>query len=140
MTNYNKDKNNETFNVIMRLLESGSISTLRQLEEAKAELIKTVEKCAKQILSQRNLADDFDPIQYIYASQVTVEVVDNQSKRHFSRTLPMVFEETDNGIILTGEDLTGQESKLVFLSEKGMRKIEELQGAGSDKPLCKHDI
>ncbi|OYP23551.1 hypothetical protein C8E03_102191 [Lachnotalea glycerini] len=75
-------------------------------------------------------------IDEITASKVTVEIIDKKTGKLFRRTLPMDYRETYTGIKLSGENLNGEPSDIVFFSEKGIAKLKDLSGQGSDNPSC----
>lgn len=78
-------------------------------------------------------------IDKIEADSVIVEVIDKHTGEMYRRTLPVIYLETDNGIILSGETMDGSPSQLNFLSEAALTKINELLGKGPDSPRCNHD-
>jgi hypothetical protein len=78
-------------------------------------------------------------VDYISAPNLVVEVLDAESGRLFRRYLELEFEENDNGIRLTGENMAGETAQLVFLSETALKKMRDLRGYGRDTPRCKEE-
>lgn len=72
----------------------------------------------------------------IFATQVTVEVVDKKTGKLFRRTLPITYIENYNGLKLSGENLKGELSEIVFFSETGIAKLKDLSGKGPDISPC----
>jgi hypothetical protein len=72
----------------------------------------------------------------IQADSVLLEITDSRTGEVFRRTLPLSYRETDNGIILTGENLSGKSSEIVFLSDGAFSKMRDITGSGSNKPRC----
>ncbi|MBS6398008.1 MAG: hypothetical protein KH452_12835 [Clostridiales bacterium] len=72
----------------------------------------------------------------IHASTVTLEVTDEATGKTFRRELPIDFYETANFLRLRGEDLNGSPSELVFVSDTGMRRLNDLMGNGPDEDPC----
>ncbi len=72
----------------------------------------------------------------IHASMVTLEVTDEATGETFRRELPIDFYETANFLRLKGEDLNGNPSELVFVSDTGMRRLKDLTGHGADSDPC----
>ncbi|NLT58286.1 MAG: hypothetical protein GXX99_04910 [Clostridiales bacterium] len=70
------------------------------------------------------------------ADNAVLEVIDRRSGRLVRRYLELGYQETANGILLSGESLSGQPAQLVYLSETAIGKIHELRGAGEDGPRC----
>ena len=72
----------------------------------------------------------------IHADMVTIEVTDEKSGQTFRRELPIDFYETANFLRLKGEDLNGNPSELVFLSDTGMDRLKGLLGKGPNEDPC----
>ena len=72
----------------------------------------------------------------ISAKEVTVEVVDEATGKIYRRTLPIDYYETANGLMLRGENLDGTISQLVFYTARGMQRMQDLTGGGSDEDPC----
>ena len=75
-------------------------------------------------------------LNYIAADSAVVEVVDNETGLCFRRELPLRYEETGNGVSLIGEDISGNDSQISFLSEAAYEKIKDMVGKGPDAPNC----
>ncbi len=74
----------------------------------------------------------------IEADSVIVEIVDNTTGRKYRREIPVHYLETDNGIILSGENIDGEPSEIVLLSDTAVSRINDLRGKGPDTPRCGH--
>jgi hypothetical protein len=68
---------------------------------------------------------------------VVLEVTDHRSGRLYRRYLELGYEENDNGIGLSGENIAGEAVRIVFLSDTALKKMNDLRGAGPDTPRCK---
>lgn len=72
----------------------------------------------------------------IHASIVTLEVTDEKTGQTFRRNLPIDFYENANFLRLSGEDVNGKPSELVFFSNTGMQRMRDLMGHGPDEDPC----
>lgn len=72
----------------------------------------------------------------ITAHVVTVEVRDETTGEVFRRELPIDFYENANLLRLSGENLDGSVSQLVFYSARGLERIRDLTGKGPDSDPC----
>ena len=72
----------------------------------------------------------------ITAHVVTVEVRDETTGEVFRRELPIDFYENANFLRLSGENLDGSVSQLVFYSARGLERIRDLTGKGPDSDPC----
>jgi hypothetical protein len=75
-------------------------------------------------------------IDHIAAPNLVVEVLDTESGGLFRRYLELEFDENDNGIRLIGENMAGEATQLVFLSEAALKKMRDIRGAGRNTPRC----
>ncbi|ANU78791.1 hypothetical protein ADH70_020485 [Blautia pseudococcoides] len=75
--------------------------------------------------------------EYIRASQVTVHVQDEAAGRIYSRLLPLTYRENSNGLVLRGENVSGEPSEIVFFSETAADKVSDITGQGEDHSPCK---
>lgn len=73
----------------------------------------------------------------ITAHQAVLQVEDASTGRLFTRLLPLSYTENSNGLTLDGEDAAGAPSRIVFLSETAVKKIDDVTGQGRDNPRCK---
>ncbi len=83
-------------------------------------------------------ADSFQSIEKIESPAVAVEVIDRETGMLFRRELPLNYLETDNGIILSGENSNGAPSTIAFLSDTALHRINDLRGKGPDEHACDH--
>lgn len=81
---------------------------------------------------------DRPPLAHIQASEVRLVVTDRHSGRTFQRQLPLDYEETANGVTISGETYAGQPVQIAFLSEFAVEKLRDLQGSGANRPRCQH--
>lgn len=72
----------------------------------------------------------------IIASTVTVEVTDQRTGKVYRRELPIDFYENANFLKLSGENLDGSVSQLVFYSSRGLERMKDLTGKGADHDPC----
>ncbi len=72
----------------------------------------------------------------ITASTITVEVKDEATGKVYRRELPVDFYENANFLRLSGENLDGSTSQLVFYSARGLERIRDLTGKGADHDPC----
>lgn len=72
----------------------------------------------------------------IVADMVTVEVKDKLTGKVYRRELPIDFYENANLLKLSGENLDGSTAQLVFYSERGIQRLEDLTGKGADSDPC----
>lgn len=77
-------------------------------------------------------------VDVLEANEAVVEFWDRNTGKLFRRTLPLNCLETANGIVLSGETMDGQPSKIAFLSEAALQKIHDLIGKGADVPHHDH--
>lgn len=73
----------------------------------------------------------------IESENAVVEIIDKNTGMLYRRYLELRFHENSNGIIIEGENLSGEKSQIVFLSNSAIVKIKELHGEGPDEPRCK---
>ena len=72
----------------------------------------------------------------ITARSVIVDVKDETTGETFRRELPIDFYENANFLRLSGENLDGSLSQLVFYSARGLERIRDLTGKGPDFDPC----
>ena len=77
-----------------------------------------------------------DKIFEITAKEVTIQVKDERTGEQYSRTLPIDYYENANVLKLSGENLDGSSSSIVFYSVGGMEKLKDLTGKGVDHDPC----
>ena len=70
-----------------------------------------------------------DEVFEITAKEVTIQVRDERTGVEYSRTLPIVLK-------LSGENLDGSSSSIVFYSARGMERLKDLTGKGADHDPC----
>ena len=77
-----------------------------------------------------------DKICEITAKEVTIQVKDERTGEQYSRTLPIDYYENANVLKLSGENLDGSSSSIVFYSVRGMERLKDLTGKGVDHDPC----
>lgn len=77
-----------------------------------------------------------DKIFEITAKEVTIQVKDERTGEQYSRTLLIDYYENANVLKLSGENLDGSSSSIVFYSVRGMEKLKDLTGKGADHDPC----
>ena len=77
-----------------------------------------------------------DTIFEITAKEVTIQVKDERTGEQYSRTLPIDYYENANVLKLSGENLDGSSSSIVFYSVRGMERLKDLTGKGVDHDPC----
>lgn len=87
-------------------------------------------------ITETALQETYKSTDAIQAPNAVVEVIDEETGQLIRRYLELTYQENSNGLRLIGEDLAGQESQIVFLSETAIAKMQELQGNGADEPSC----
>ena len=72
----------------------------------------------------------------LIADTVTVEVKDPKTGKVYRRELPIDYYENANFLKLSGEQLDGSLSQLVFYTGRGIERIKDLTGKGPDHDRC----
>ena len=72
----------------------------------------------------------------ITAHTVSIEVQDEATGQVFRRELPIDYYENANFLRLSGENLDGSLSQLVFYSARGIERMKDLTGKGPDHDRC----
>lgn len=72
----------------------------------------------------------------LIAHEVTVEIKDEATGKVFRRELPINYYENANILKLSGENLDGSVSQLVFYSSRGLERLKDLTGKGPDHDRC----
>ena len=80
-----------------------------------------------------------DKIFEITAKEVTVQVKDERTGVVYSRTLPIDYYENANVLKLSGENLDGSSSSIVFYSARGIERLKDLTVPSLDSELCVED-
>ena len=75
-------------------------------------------------------------INQITSPNIVAEVIDEKTGLLFRRYLEIEYNENSNGLMISGENIKGEKSEIVFLSETAVSRISELKGSGSDNPHC----
>jgi hypothetical protein len=74
----------------------------------------------------------------ITAPNAVIEVIDERSGKLYRRYLELGYEENDNGIRLSGENIAGEEVHIAFLSDTALLKMKQLRGGGPNESPCTH--
>ncbi len=72
----------------------------------------------------------------ITAHEVTVEVRDEKTGEVYRRELPIDYYENANFLRLSGENLDGSLSQLVFYTPRGIERVKDITGKGPDHDRC----
>lgn len=72
----------------------------------------------------------------ITAHEVTVEIKDEKTGEIYRRELPIDYYENANFLKLSGENMDGSVSQLVFLSARGIERVKDITGKGPDHDRC----
>ena len=72
----------------------------------------------------------------ITAHEVTVEVRDEKTGEVYRRELPIDYFENANFLRLSGENLDGSLSQLVFYTPRGIERVKDITGKGPDHDRC----
>ena len=72
----------------------------------------------------------------LIADTVTVEVKDPKTGKVYRRELPIDYYENANFLKLSGENLDGSLSQLVFYTGRGIERTKDLTGKGPDHDRC----
>ena len=72
----------------------------------------------------------------IIAHEVTIEVRDENTGEVFQRDLPIDYFENANFLRLSGENLDGSLSQLVFYTPRGIERVKDVSGKGPDHDRC----
>ena len=72
----------------------------------------------------------------ITATMVTVEVQDAYTGKVYRRELPIDYYENANFLKLSGENMDGSVSQLVFYTPRGIQRVKDLTGKGADHDNC----
>ncbi len=80
-----------------------------------------------------------DLLECIEADRVTIEVADKVTGRIFRREVPLHYLENHNGLMLSGENPSGESVQIAFLSDAALDKMKDLLGQGPDQPRCGHE-
>ena len=77
-----------------------------------------------------------DKIFEITAKEVTIQVKDERTGEQSRRTHPIDYYENANVLKLSGENLDGSSSSIVYYSVRGMERLKDLTGKGVDHDPC----
>ncbi|MBQ5427811.1 MAG: hypothetical protein IIW12_07535 [Oscillospiraceae bacterium] len=72
----------------------------------------------------------------ISATMVTVEVRDDRTGKVYRRELPIDYYETANFLKLSGENMDGSVSQIVFFTPRGVERVKDITGKGLDHDRC----
>ena len=70
------------------------------------------------------------------ADSVIVEITDAATGKVFRRELPIDYFENANFLRLSGENLDGSVSQLVFYTPRGIERVKDIIGKGPDHDRC----
>ena len=67
------------------------------------------------------------------ADSVIVEVTDPKTGKVYRRELPIDYYENANFLRLSGENLDGSLSQLIFYTARGIERMQDITGRGADR-------
>ncbi|MBQ6465398.1 MAG: hypothetical protein IJJ43_03935 [Oscillospiraceae bacterium] len=70
------------------------------------------------------------------ADSVIVEITDKATGKVYRRELPIDYFENANFLRLSGENLDGSLSQLVFYTPRGIQRVKDITGKGPDEDPC----
>ena len=79
---------------------------------------------------------DEEKVFELAADTVTVEITDRATGQVYRRELPIDYYENANFLRLRGESFTGAMAELVFLTGRGVERVQDLTGRGADHDAC----
>jgi hypothetical protein len=82
------------------------------------------------------MSEGKDELFEIIADTFTVEVTDPRTGKVYRRELPIDYYENANVLKLSGENLDGSLSQLIFYSARGVERVKDLTGKGADHDPC----
>ena len=72
----------------------------------------------------------------LVADSVIVEVTDPQTGKVYRRELPIDYYENANFLRLSGENIDGSLSQLIFYTTRGIERMQDITGRGADHDAC----
>lgn len=95
-------------------------------------------KLARQLTDATSdlLSADAPAPERLTAVNAAVEIIDEKTGHLYRRYLELAYDETDNGLRLFGDDISGSPVQIVFLSNTALERIHDLQGKGRDSARC----
>ncbi|MGN1033007.1 MAG: hypothetical protein ACI4PU_06055 [Intestinibacter sp.] len=124
--------NTELKNVVNNIIESSNFKSDQELINLKNEIMNVVLDC----FSEKICEDTKKRVDFISADDAIIELKDNTTNKLYRRSVPLSYIENSNGIRLTGEDLHGNSSEIVFLSSIAVEKIIDVTGKGRNEARC----
>lgn len=124
--------NNELKNLVNSLIESSNAKGEKELLALKDQLMNDVLDC----FTQKICEDPEKRVDFISADEAIIELKDKETSKLYRKAVPLSFIENSNGIRLTGEDLRGNHSEIVFLSSIALEKIIDVTGQGRNEARC----
>ncbi len=77
-----------------------------------------------------------DELFELSTDSVIVEVTDPKSGKVYRRELPIDYYENANFLRLSGENLDGSLSQLIFYTARGIERMQDITGRGADHDAC----
>jgi len=118
---------------IGEMLQKANPSTREEMMALRNHFYAAFEEAFSDLLKEGEPESDIDQI---VANSVILELVDAETGQFCRRPVELRYEENDNGIVLTGEDMTGRSSSIVFLSEAYLKKLVDISGQGPNEHRC----
>ena len=124
--------NTELKYVINNIIESSNFKNDKELLNLKNQIMNQVLDC----FSEKICEDNEKRVDFISSDELVMELKDNTTNKLYRRSVPLSYIENSNGIKLTGEDLHGNPSEIVFLSSIAVEKIIDVTGKGRNEARC----
>lgn len=125
----------EISNLCLDLVEtsisSNNVVSNDDILKIRGQIMDNISNLFLERLDNKNFSIDF-----ICSKEITIEVVDDSSNNMFRRNLDIEYIENSNGLKLIGENINGETSEIVFLSNNAVDKINDLLGKGLNNPRC----
>lgn len=77
-----------------------------------------------------------DSLHEITAKKIKIEVTDERTGQVYTRDLPVDYYENANCLRLQAENMDGNLSELIFYTARGIDRIKDLTGKGSNHDGC----
>lgn len=118
---------------IEEVIQKAGPTTAQEVMAVRNQLYSALEQYFVRMLSGMQPESDTDQIA---ADNVIIELLDARTGQLYRRPVELRYEENDNGIVLTGEDMSGRSASIVFLSDAYLKKLVDISGQGPDENEC----
>ena len=128
-----EDIGNSIHSFIGEMVEKANPSSRDEMMALRNHFYAAFEEAFSGLLKDGEPESDMDRIA---ANSVILELVDAKTGQFYRRPVELRYEENDNGIVLTGEDMTGRSCSIVFLSDAYLKKLVDISGQGPNEHRC----